>query len=538
MSTEQKQTTETMISPSRRGLLSLVSAGIGVAVGTQLTRRGGEAKASPDESPKSGSSPQGLDPQRPQGLNLDDFIVHGYTPITLETKRDRIGTSVITHERHLFIRNNLPLPDRSIIAQPDQWELTIKGVHNERKITVAELKTLGLHTVTTVLQCSGNGRQFFEHGPSGSQWGTGAAGCVVWSGVKLSDVIDTLGGVKDGHMFLTSTGGDPIPEGIDPLSVMVERSIPIEKALEDVMLAWEMNGTPLSIEHGGPLRLVVPGYFGCNQIKYIKQIAFTSEQTKAKIQSSGYRMRPIGQKGAPDQPSLWAMPVKSWLTNPETLYGARQVLRGVALGGERAVEKVEVSVDGGTSWRVASFVGPDLGPFAWRLFQLPVELPLGTHTLMTRAFDTQGEGQPETREENERGYRNNGWRDHALTVQVKAETDRPSASSQKIMTSVAPQASPVPLKPAAKKSELTSAAQRGKEVFLNQSAPPCGVCHRLDDAGAQGAIGPHLDELKPTIERIKRAVYEGLGAMPAQRQFSEQQLNDLAQYVYEATQAK
>ena len=126
----------------------------------------------------------------------------------------------------------------------------------------------------------------FTHGPSGSQWSTGAAGCVVWSGVKLSDVIEYLGGIQGKQKYLTSTGGDPLPEGVDPLAVIVERSIPIEKAMKDAMLAWEMNGAHISLEHGGPLRLIVPAYFGCNQIKYIKSLAFTQEETKSKIQKS------------------------------------------------------------------------------------------------------------------------------------------------------------------------------------------------------------------------------------------------------------
>ena len=516
---------------SRRGMISVMSATVGLAIGTQLQSHSSEAKASlPEESDQS---------QRPQGLDEDDFIVHGYTPITLEAKRHIIGTSVITDERHLYIRNNLPLPDRSIIDQADEWQLTMTGVNEERTIALSELKTLGLSTIAAVLQCSGNGRAFYTHGPSGSQWSTGAAGCVIWSGVKLSDVVTFLGGAKPGMNYVTSTGGDPLPQGVDPLAVKVERSVPLDKALNDALLAWEMNGQPLSIEHGGPLRLIVPGYFGCNQIKYVKQIALTADQTKAKIQRSGYRLRPIGQKGSPSFPTMWAMPVKSWITNQSELYGQRQIIRGVAMGGERPISKVEISLNEGQSWREAHLIGPDLGRFAWRLFQLPVQLPVGQHILMSRAYDDQGNLQPEHRHDNERGYGHNGWRDHGLPVTVHSSSLPPHPPS------VIKHASTEEVSPHTQTAEHTKdqpkysdSAQRGRQVFLTESAPACGVCHTVDDAGTKGVVGPNLDELKPSIERIKRAVQNGLGAMPAQPQLSATQLDDLAHYIFEATRAK
>src|SRR5699024_12533986 len=103
-----------------------------------------------------------------------------------------------------------------------------------------------------VLQCAGNGRGVFEHEASGSQWPTGASGNVIWSGVPMKHVIAALGGPIDGMKYLTSTGGEILPEGLDPDLVKAERSIPIEKALDDVLLAWEMNGRPIPLVHGGP----------------------------------------------------------------------------------------------------------------------------------------------------------------------------------------------------------------------------------------------------------------------------------------------
>ena len=348
--------------------------------------------------------------------NPQALIVHSAN--TLETRREAIGTSIVTSNEQLFVRNNLPAPDAAIVADRDAWTVAFQGVKNPRSLTLGELKSLGVETVASVLQCSGNGRGFFPHGPSGTPWTVGAAGCVLWSGVPVSAVVEALGGLGDGLQYMTSTGGEPLPAGIEPKSVVVERSVPL-KALEHAILAWELNGEPLPLAHGGPLRLVVPGYYGVNNVKYVKQVAFTAEQSDAKIQATGYRVSPVGQKGTTEQPSLWEMPVKSWITQPlQQAKAGRVRIQGVAFGGARAVKGVEVSLDAGHNWQMARFVGPDLGPFAWRPFVLIAELKPGNYTLASRAIDVESNVQPQERLDNESGYGHNGWEDHAVKLKV------------------------------------------------------------------------------------------------------------------------
>jgi len=340
---------------------------------------------------------------------------------TIETKRSGFGTSVIVPDDILYVRNNLPAPDPMIVADRDAWVVSIEGVRNPRKITIGELKTIGIVTVAAVLQCSGNGRAFFPHKTSGSQWSVGAAGCVIWSGVPVSALAKAMGGVADGRHFMTGSGDEKIPAGIDPKSVMVERSVPLE-AMESALLAWEMNGDPLPLTHGGPLRLVIPGYYGVNNVKYVDRLAFTENETNAKIQASGYRVRPVGQKGKPGQPSMWEMNVKSWINHPagmgDTVRAGMVQINGVAFGGTKGVRLVEVSVDGGKTWNDAQFVGPDLGKYAWRQFVYPVRLKPGSYTLVSRAIDEDGNAQPAERKDNHRGYGHNGWRDHGVKITV------------------------------------------------------------------------------------------------------------------------
>ena len=398
---------EQKFSRARRDVL-IGGAGALVAVGVPGLARAGEAAAAPKPLP---AYVAWKDPA--------SLIIHSTS--TLETRRAAFGTSVITPSEQLYIRNNLPAPDAAILNDRDSWELGVEGVRNPRNFTLRELRTLGLDTVAMVLQCSGNGRSFFPSKPSGTPWTVGAAGCVVWSGVPVRAVVEALGGTAGGVRFMTGTGGEKLPAGIDPKTVIVERSVPLE-AMTDALLAWEMNGAPLTLAHGGPLRLIVPGYTGVNNIKYIKRLAFTTTESDARIMSHGYRLSPPGGSGDPSQPSVQEMTIKSWINSPhpesgELRSGQLQV-HGVAFGGLHGVKRVEVSVDGGKSWREARLVGPDLGKYAWRQFALPVKLGAGTHVVASRATDTRGNVQPETRLENQGGYNNTSWLDHAVKVQT------------------------------------------------------------------------------------------------------------------------
>lgn len=414
-------TPPTAADPRRRALLTgsasaVAAAGLAAVGGPALAQTAAPAAASAASAAATG--PKAL-PAYVAWKDPAAMIVH--STATVETKRSVFGSSVITPAEQLYVRNNLPSPGPEIVADRNAWEISIEGVKNPRKLTVADLKSMGLETVTMVLQCSGNGRGFFPSKPSGTPWKVGAAGCVVWSGVPVRDVVAALGGVADGMVYMTSTGGEKLPEGIDPKTVMVERSVPVA-AMADALLAWEMNGAPIPLAHGGPLRTVVPGYTGVNSVKYVKRLAFTAEQSPAAIQQTGYRMSPPGQKGKPSDPSVWEMAPKSWINSPlpdnGPLRAGPVVVQGVAFGGMSAAAKVEVSVDGGTTWKPARFVGPDMGRYAWRQFALSTSLASGNHLLMSRVTDATGTVQAEAGVENAGGYSNTSWRDHAVQVMV------------------------------------------------------------------------------------------------------------------------
>ena len=362
------------------------------------------------------ADPKGL-PDFIKWKNRDALIVHSKKGI--ETHRSAIGESLITPNRNIYIRNNMPTMSDTQIGDRNNWKVSIKGVKNPKTFSLAQLKKLGHTTMATILQCSGNGRGFFAHEVRGSQWKTGAAACVVWTGVPMKVVVDACGGVDSDAVFMTSAGIDHEPTGLDPKKAKVERSVP-KKVYKDAMLAWEMNGVPLPNAHGGPLRMVTPGYFGINNVKHLGQVAFTKTESTVKYMKSSYRISPIGKKGS-QYPSCWEMPVKSWVTRPTdetgTVKAGNVQIVGVAMGGTKKVRSVKVSIDGGQSWKKAKFVGPDLGKYAWRQFVFEANLAPGSYNLASKA-STGGKTQPELRYENRRGYAHNGWKDHSANIKA------------------------------------------------------------------------------------------------------------------------
>ena len=491
-----------------------------------------------------------IQPLLPAGKRRASFIEHNDLPLALETARDAYGQGPITPISQFFVRNNLPMPDSEIVSDPNTWAVRVTGCQSEGELTLADLKLLPTKTVASVLQCSGNGRAFFYHKPSGSPWAVGAAGCALWTGVKVADVFAQFGGPNDGMAYLTGTGGEPLPAGIDPQTVAVERSVPLTKGLEDCLLVWEMNGEPLPLVHGGPVRLLVPGYFGVNNVKWLRTLAATTNESSNKIQQSGYRMRSVGESGNASHPSMYRMPVKSWINSPgadgQVIVPGRHRIFGVAFSGERGVERVEVSIDGGRRWQEASLYGPDLGVNGWRTFSLETEFNEGKYQLVSRATDTHGDVQPADFPPNHRGYGHNGWRDHGLSISV-SKTASSSMAPEKsvdgkafalaagsVAGSVAgTSVSAVSLMNSTNlQKDPTSEPSVGYQLFNNAAQPPCAACHSLKAAGAKGVVGPNLDELRPDAQRIRTALAQGVGAMPAYAdQLSDAEVTALVAFI-------
>jgi DMSO/TMAO reductase YedYZ molybdopterin-dependent catalytic subunit len=223
-----------------------------------------------------------------------------------------------------------------------------------------------------------------------------------WTGVSLGTVV-LHAGLRPAAVQVLPVGLDEsyVEDGVD--HGRVRRPLPIGKALDDALIAWEMNGEPLPLDHGFPARLIVPGWVGIASIKWLGELRVTTSEVDSPWNTRWYRMHGEGWSG-PDA-VLDRMPVKSTVdTTGPFAAGRPSVLRGRAWSGEAGIRTVEVSTDGGATWDEATLTGPN-EPSSWVAWEhrWTPECP-GTHVLVSRATDSRGERQPEQAPDNEDGY--------------------------------------------------------------------------------------------------------------------------------------
>jgi DMSO/TMAO reductase YedYZ molybdopterin-dependent catalytic subunit len=300
----------------------------------------------------------------------------------------------------------------------NDWRLTVDGeVKKPLKLDMDRIQRLPKAIVSNTLECSGNSRSLLEKKASGNPWTIGGVGNAVWGGVWLRDLLNDAG--------LADRAAHVAFEGMDtPLGkagIKFVRSIPIEKAMSSTLLAYEMNGDPLPLKHGYPMRALALGWTGANCVKWLNRITVIEKPFEGFFMDRVYRVFQKGQK--PDTGEVvTAIQLKSIITRPltgEQMEKGSIVVLGAAYAGEGHVDRVEVSVDGGGTWLAAEFIGPD-EPFAWRQWQYDWHADrAGEYTIRSRATDGQGRKQPQTAPWNFLGYGNNGIDEHAVTVTVE-----------------------------------------------------------------------------------------------------------------------
>lgn len=312
-----------------------------------------------------------------------------------------------------FVRNHTRTP----IVDPETWRLELFGAglrdaptsDHAIEFGLADLLELPVHTSTVTLECAGNGRSLFaeqQDSPvEGTPWKLGGVGVARWRGARLADVLERAG--------VTDEAVEVMPQGLDPRVVMdgvdhghVRRPLPIAKALDDVLLAYEMNDVPLPPDHGGPVRLVVPGWVGVSWIKWVGQIEVATRQLFSPWNTVMYRMfGPSYPEGGGDPvtrevlKSAFELP---W--NAELVAGRTHVVRGRSWSGDAPVTRVEVSTDEGATWCPARPIGAAEGA-GWQCWEIewhPVSP--GNRVLLARASDGTGATQPDSVPFNTQGY--------------------------------------------------------------------------------------------------------------------------------------
>ena len=349
-----------------------------------------------------------------------NLLVRTETPFNAEPSLQHLPQSFLTPVEQFFVRNHGTQPT----IDPQAYGLRIEGaVEKPLTLTLGEVtERFPRVSVTATVTCAGNRRTEFavEKAVPGVPWEAGAIGNAEWSGVKLANILR--------HCGLKAEAKHVWFEGSDQINAMGQMrtfggSIPLATALEDdpaarAIVADRMNGKPLTLEHGFPLRTIVPGYIGARSVKWLSKITVSDQPSSNFYLAQTYK---LVKENTPENVAA-ASPIYEFLTNaaiceakldPAT---GKHVVRGYALAGGRRsnrVTDVSLTIDGGQRWHSAKIVSP-VREFAWSLWGAELKLPSGETRIQVRATDAEGVTQPIRSLWNAQGYQFNGW--HSVVV--------------------------------------------------------------------------------------------------------------------------
>jgi sulfane dehydrogenase subunit SoxC len=347
-----------------------------------------------------------------EGISLEELQLaarnHG---MPLEALRHEI-TPLGLH--YLLVHYDIPVVDEAA------WRLVVGGrVERTLELSLADLRAREAVTRPVTMECAGNGRAWLAPRPISQPWLTEAVGTAEWTGTPLAALLREAG-VADDAREVVFTGLDRGVEGGE--EQLYERSLALADALrDDVLLAYACNGAPLPPQHGFPLRLLVPGWYGMTSVKWLRRITVLAEPYGGYQNVTAYRFRQDpDEDGTPvtriEPRSLMVPPgIPDFLTRRRFLQPGPVRLEGRAWSGWGPVERVEVSTDGGASWAPAQLGDPP-GPAAWTPWWFDWDAAAGEHELCVRAHDATGRGQPDAPPWNVGGYANNAVQRVPVTV--------------------------------------------------------------------------------------------------------------------------
>lgn len=338
------------------------------------------------------------------------FVDHGSNA---EMRWDAVDPrQYLTPQSRLFVRNHTSTPriNRAdyVLRLHGDGLATARGESDPLTLTLDDLQRFPHHELTTVHECTGNGRRYFgqQQGQpaSGTPWALGAVGTVRWRGARLRDVLSAVGLAPDAVSVQATGLDDPfVSAGVD--HGRVRRPFPVAKALGDAILAWGMNGEALLPDHGFPLRLVLPGWVGIASIKWLGSLEVSRTQLSSPWSTTWYRM--TGPQWPAESPPLTVNPVRSaWELAEGAVLPARPVtLTGRAWSGAGRIDRVAVSFDGGETWRRTVLDRRSRQDQGWTQWSVRWANPRpGRHDLLARATDEHGRTQPFEAVPNDGGY--------------------------------------------------------------------------------------------------------------------------------------
>jgi DMSO/TMAO reductase YedYZ molybdopterin-dependent catalytic subunit len=388
---------------SRRKALQLLAAGVG---GGAIATVGRSTKTVAQTSPS----------EKVAGIVKPAPSEYFYQKKTnLEMRWEQMyNRGYIVPNSLFFIRNNSPTPK----IDASQWRLTIKGSGVSKPQTFSYDDILKMPSVSVIkaLECAGNGRSFFKQAygkeADGTQWLLGGIGVAEWLGVPLRELLDRAG--------IKATAKDVMPVSLDEKKVA--RPMSVEKAMEDALLVYGMNGEPLPADNGYPARVLVPGWVGIASIKWVGSIEVSEKPLWTEWNTKEYVLIGSEYPAASGSPALGevitSQKVKSAfeLSENAQMIAGKQLLRGRSWSAQGKIEKVELSFDGGNTWELARLQSELNLPQAWACWDYEWNATPGSYQLQARATDDKGVQQPMTVPFNEKGYLYWGVIKHSVTV--------------------------------------------------------------------------------------------------------------------------
>lgn len=352
-----------------------------------------------------------------QRFGKEKLIVRSMRPPDFETPVALLD-SFITPNDLFYVRSHLPVPQVDAAA----WSLKVGGeVNSPLALSLDEVKKLPAVTITTTLECAGNGRAFFEPALAGIQWEKGAVGTARFTGARLSDILKKAG-VKTSGLNVEMHAADR-PLGTMPAFV---RQVPMAKAMHpDTIIAWDMNGQPIPLPHGSPLRAIIPGWEGAYSVKWLNALNVLAKDSDSFWVATGYRypnrrVAPGSAVDAKDMEPLTGLVVKSLITTPAngaTFPAGKVAVGGFAWAGENDITKVDISIDNGSTWQPARLTG-EQARFTWRRFEFELNATKPqSYLILSRATDSKGNVQPAVSQWNPSGYLWNQY--DSIRVDVK-----------------------------------------------------------------------------------------------------------------------
>ncbi len=358
----------------------------------------------------------------PEATAASRLILRTAMPLNAEAPLPLLVGMNVTPLSAFFIRTHGNVP--RLDAKTHRLAVTGR-VERPLSLSLDDLKRdFPQRELAATLLCAGNRREELNEvgAVAGTGWEQGAIGNAEWTGVRLADIL-ARAECGDGDLHVAFVSADEILRG--DAKTFFGGSIPLAKALaREVLIAYAMNGEPLTAEHGFPLRVVVPGYIGARSVKWLTGLIVQDRPSDNYFQQHDYRLLPVDTDLASADGSggveLGELPVNSAILSPpdgaEVPSGTLLVQGYAIVGGGRTIGRVDVSADGGATWQTADI--DRQGPWAWALWKAEVNVAPGPAELIVRAFDSAAQTQPESLETvwNCKGYMNNAWHRVAVTV--------------------------------------------------------------------------------------------------------------------------